>query len=114
MRREGALIIFDVVGDDVFDRHGDDRVRHPGRDMLFVAWRDLAHPWAGGFGGSACYAYRRRCSRRSSIRQTRSAARTNTITKNAPTFAAALMRPPNVDARLRPSTDLPLFLRRTA
>lgn len=30
------------------DRHGDDRVRHPGRDMLFVAWRDLAHPWAGG------------------------------------------------------------------
>lgn len=24
------------------------RAGPPGRDMLFVAWRDLAHPWAGG------------------------------------------------------------------
>ena len=40
--------------------------------------------------------------RSSSIRQTRRPARTKTITKNAPTFAAALMDPPNAFSPLPP------------
>jgi glycosyltransferase involved in cell wall biosynthesis len=30
------------------DGDGDHGTRRAGRDILFVAWRDLAHPWAGG------------------------------------------------------------------